>query len=122
MMFALSVQAQTFSIGTDNVQLGVSENSVFTEASYTQDLVWKFNTKLSVGAVLHQSQQTVYVFNENTRRDNGVTEPSNKFAVMPSAMIGIDIPIKDFSIGIYTGFRSYNLDPFFEPVSLSLNF
>lgn len=122
LLIAANTQAQTIAIGTEHLQIGASDNSVFAQASYTQTLTWHLTTKLSLGAGIHQDRQPKYIRNGNNRTNNGVTSPQTRAVIMPGAMIGLELPVKDLSIGIYSGFSSYNLDPYFEPIALTLTF
>lgn len=120
--FTINANAQTIAVGSDAVQVGASSESVFAQATYKSDIVWNFKTKLSVGVGVFNESTKSYTTNGNTERFNGYTEQSANVAFMPSAMVGLDIPIHSLTFGVYSGFRSYNSNAFFEPVSISITF
>jgi len=124
-LFALTANSQSISVGSDYAQIGASQNSVYAEATYTSNLIWKFNTKVSAGAGIVQSESDTFVQNGTTKRFNGHTESNANVAFMPSAMVGVDLPISKLSLGVYSGYRSEinaNVKHRFVPISLSISF
>jgi len=124
-LFAFTANSQSISVGSDYAQIGASQNSVYAEAIYTSNLIWKLNTRVSAGAGIVQSESDTFVQNGTTKRFNGYSKSTANVAFMPSAMVGVDIPISKLSLGVYSGYRSEintYVNHRFVPLLVSISF
>lgn len=128
--FAITANGQQLSIGSDLVQFGVAQTSdsqsAFAEIGYTHNLASVFNIRLAGGASVIESTYQTTIPNSNTDSfRQGTDETSLIVAFRPSVMVGIDLPIDRFKIGLYSGYQSViheSVSHNFVPLSVLLSF